>query len=145
MAYIKEELEGIFFIENVFIYDTITKTVEYDDDIEDAEENANSMLQKWKEECFVFKYVTLKQDKVLFVGRIKIETGVDGYKYNYKFIIFVDGIKLVKIKNDYFGLDSQFSYHEIVYFFNDIAVSGVDSFLEKYIKSCWTNSITVNF
>jgi len=45
-------------------------------------------------------------------------------------------IELKKIDgNDYFNFDALFSYSEIVHFLNDIAVHGVDDFLEKYIAN----------
>jgi len=133
MAYIKEELEGIFFIENVFIYDTITKTVEYNEDEDEAEEKAQQMLNEWKEECFVFEYY-FNCKKNLFSGRVFIET----QNNRSEIYIRVDGILLKKIDSS-FNSNALFSYREIVYFFNDIAVYGVDSFLEKYIANFMEN------
>ena len=121
---------GIFFVNNVFVYDTLEKTIEYNSDIENAREKATEELNKWEEKAAA--NMVPHNNSSLFGNRVKINY-YDSYGY-----LTIDGINII-IDFKYFEYNNTDYLYEIktdllVSLLNNIAVYGVEEFLINYKK-----------
>ncbi len=136
MEILKNEIEAIHFKEDIYIFINHKKTIEYDDTIEDAKENAKLELEAWESKIKNEAFWVNKPDHyniVPFGGRIQIK----GYSNNISNFL-VDNIDILKFNMNKGTYQEYFiapSVIDIVTYLNAIETYGVDTFLDNYKKT----------
>jgi len=132
MEILKKMIESIHYEDNMYLVVNHNKSIEFNPEIENAEELASSEMNKWinKIRNNSVYYADQPFEVTLYSGRIKI----GGRRGTYGYMgMFVDGIKTLVLddRKEPNRLDCQW----ICNYLNAIETYGVDGFLENYKTS----------